>query len=190
MREHHKKSQKYKYIGLGILVVAAVVVALLIFKNRTARNTAPVKDTVTKTTSTAPSAQSDFSDGGARNPSSSSDKGTATITDSQGQQTDNSSQDTWSTSTSGEITVYKPVKNALLEKNSTISGASQLATVYFRVIDDVSGKIAEGQLSVVAGKFSGNLSFNTTAATGRLDIYGRQDSGKEFSVVAIPVRFK
>lgn len=184
-----KKNSRGKlllFIVVGILILS--VAGFFVYKKVTNKNTVTAG---AKTTSDAPSAQESYNSGGDRPISTNnSDKGSAAVTDSQGQQTASTDKSQWSTSKTGEITVYSPAKDKLLTKGDTVSGTSTLSIVYYRVLDDVSGMISQGQLSVVGGKFSGSVSFNTKAATGRLDFYGADDSGKEFGNVEIPVRFK
>ncbi len=156
------------------------------------RNKPKLNDSVTKTTSTAPSAQEDFTGAEERpvleNPSE--DKGSASVVDNQGTIESTPPEEQWTISKTGQITVYTPVNNQLLSSGSALSGESTLPTVSYRVIDNVSGVINEGQLIVVNGKFSGSINFLTSASEGRLDIYSSNEDGIEFSNIEIPVRFK
>lgn len=148
-------------------------------------------DSISKTTSTAPSAQEEFT-GATERPvlEPSSEKGEAYVSDNQGQSEIIPDKSQWTTSHSGQIIVYSPSNNQLLQKGDLISGESSLSTVSFRIIDNVSGVISEGQLTVVNGKFSGSVGFSTTATEGRLDIYSSSEDGIESSNIGIPVRFK
>lgn len=189
MKSTKKFNRRYLLLIAAVAIVALSLGGFFVYKNNN-----DVQDSTQpeeKTTSTAPSAQEDFTNGGDRPVAATpEDKGTATVSDTQGQQGTIPDKSQWSTSTTGEITVYTPAKDKLLVNGDIVSGESTLSSVYYRVIDNVSGMISQGQLSVVNGKFSGTVSFTTTAASGRLDIYGALDSGKEFSNVEIPVRFK
>lgn len=144
-----------------------------------------------RTTSTAPTAQENFNGGDERIVKEvNKDKGDAVVSDNQGSVPEIPAQSEWITSNSGEITLYSPTQTQIIKNGDYISGESSLPIVSFRIIDDISGVISTGQLSVVNGKFSGNISFSTTASAGRLDIYGTRDDGSEFSNVEVPVRFR
>ncbi len=147
------------------------------------------EDEDAKTTSTAPTAQEDFSEGGER-PIARGDKDEGLVADTGGSVQSIPPENQWSVSADKAITVYLPSKDSVLVSGSTLSGSSTLPHVNFRLIDDVSGLIAQGTLSVVNGKFSGTFSFNTSGANGRLDIYNASVDGIESSNVEIPVRFK
>lgn len=186
MKKQKKFNNKYRLLILVVALITLSGIGFLILKND--KNPAQSED---KTTSTAPSAQEDFTGGGDRPVASTpEDKGTASVSDTQGQQSTAPDKSQWSSSSTGEITVYTPSKDKLLVSGDVISGESTLSIINYRIIDNVSGMISQGQLSVVNGKFSGTVSFTTTATGGRLDIYGATDSGKEFGNVEIPVRFR
>lgn len=141
-----------------------------------------------KTTSTAPTAQEDFNGGDPRD-ASSGNRNEGTIQDTGGNAS-TTPQNQWSVSADQRVTVYTPAKNMLLKKDDPITGASSLGRVSFRLIDDVSGVIAEGSLSVVNGKYSGSFDFSTTGTSGRLDVFSVNAEGVESSNVEVPVRFK
>ena len=149
-----KNNTRIYFIGLGVLIViAALVGGLLAYKLHRNKNTTDTTDA--KTTSTAPMAQQDYTSGGDRPiASNTTDKGSAAVADSQGQQATVPDKSQWIVSKTGEITVYTPQNNQLLINGIEVTGASTLPTVNYRVIDDVSGMISQGQLTVVAGKFS------------------------------------
>ena len=183
-----KNNNRFNLLFTGLILVVIFSVAGFYTYKRLHKPTSTAKD---QTTSTAPSAQENFTSNNDRQVATTSEnKGSAGVTDTQGQTSVVTDKSQWTTSKTGEITTYSPAKNALLIKGDTLSGESTLSIVYYRVLDDVSGMITQGQLSVVNGKFSGSIVFNTTASGGRLDVYGTTDSGKEFGNVEIPVRFK
>jgi len=184
-----KKNNLSKYLILGLAIAVLISGSGYLIYKKNHKNTAGIaKD---KTTSTAPSAQENFDKGGARSVATTPEnKGSAGVSDSQGQQVSVADNSQWSTSKTGEITVYSPMKDKLLINGDLVSGESTLPIVYYRVLDDVTGMIAQGQLIVVGGKFSGSINYTTSASNGRLDIYGASDSGREFGNVEIPVRFK
>jgi cytoskeletal protein RodZ len=200
---YKNKNSKYKKSNTSktrskLIKLTAVVVCLLFvsatvlyFADRSSKKENSYADSGAKTTSLAPSAQEDFTSGDERPVSESNpDKGEAYVTDSQGNVSNVTDQSQWTRSQSGEITVYSPTTNQLINNSDVLSGESSLPKVSFRIIDDVSGVISTGELSVVNGKFSGNLSFTTTASAGRVDIFGAREDGSEFSNVEVGVRFK
>lgn len=189
-----KITKKRVLIIVGIVIV--LIISLFVLEKTHIINlySKPPKgiDDDAKTTSTTPTAQADYTDGNPRDAGNSEqeNEGSGTLEDRQGQSSQQTNQSTWSSSASGEIVVKNPGKNSLINSGAEVSGTSNLATVNFRLIDDVSGVIAEGNMNVVNGKFAGVLSFATSANTGRLDIYGVKVDGREFSNVEISVRFK
>ena len=145
-----------------------------------------------KTTSTAETAQDDFSYGDAREPGNTlqEDGGSAEISDTNGNLDASTPTDKSIVSKTGEITVYTPQKDSLVQSGQVVSGKSSLSKVTYRIIDSSSGMIAMGELKVVNGNFSGKLNFSTSASEGRLDIFGTRDDLSEFSNIEIPMRFK
>ena len=142
----------------------------------------------TETTSKQPSAQTDFAD--------SKDKGSAQTVKNEGIVTDSNGnidtippESSWIKSRDDVISVYSPTSNSILKTNDVLSGQTSAPSINFRLIDSISGEIAQGKISVVDGKFSGIFNFSTTATEGRLDIYTASDNGVESSVIEIPVRF-
>jgi len=147
-------------------------------------------DKTSKTTSDAPTAQADFSEGDNRQPNTNSDSNEGTLTDNQGSIGSIPSQNQWTISPNGSITVYTPNANASLASGSVLSGKSVIPKVSFRLIDNVSGVIAQGDIAVINGNFSGTFNFSTNASEGRLDIFNMREDGTEVNNVEIPVRFK
>jgi hypothetical protein len=191
---YSNKSQKRSKKKLFFLIAGAglaLLVLLFVLEITHVINLYSKKQPVAtdaKTTSTAPTAQEDFTEGGER-PIARSDKTEGIIQDTGGT-APSTDQAQWSSSSDGAITVYMPAKNDLITSGGTLSGASNLSKVSFRLIDDVSGVIAQGSLTVVNGKFSGSFSFSTNGTNGRLDIFSAAPDGVESSNVEIPVRFR
>lgn len=195
MKTNKKRIVRTLLIVLIALVVMLAVLFILekqnvidIFK----ANTPSTSDQDAQTTSEAPSAQSDFSDGGVREPAAptSNSAGSSVITDNNGNVSPSTVTSNPQTSRSGEISVYSPQPNTVLQKGQEVSGASSLSSISYRIIDDISGVIATGTLQVVNGRFSGSIGFDTNATQGRIDIYATRADGVEFSNIEIPVRFK
>lgn len=173
-----------------LLVLVAYGLELKGVTNLFGRTNSTLKESA-QTTSDEPSAQSDYSDGGERDPGNTlrEGRGSVTVTDNHGTPSTNTSAPT--TSDSGEITVYLPTQNSIISKNKQeLSGTSVLPTISYRVIDSKTGVIATGTVEVVNGRFSATLSFSTTASEGRIDIYATKEDGTEYSSVLIPVRFQ
>jgi hypothetical protein len=101
--------------------------------------------------------------------------------------TNDSSQ--WTSSASGVITVKSPTPNATLKDDSLISGSAKVGSVHYRLNDNKVGVIAQGELGVVNGNFSGTLHFTSHGTGARLDIFSTDDQGIEFNEVQINVSF-
>lgn len=182
-------TKKVVFITLGVVLLAALVFAIL--EKTRVTNFVSLAPTAEKaqTTSTAPSAQESFDQGGDRTPATSTrNEGSASDTGSVTGSLPPESQ--WTRSSSGVITAYSPAANEVVTSGASFSGASTADTVYFRLIDTASGVIAQGPLSVVDGTFSGKLQFSTTAADGRLDLYTATADGVESNNIEIPIRFR
>lgn len=186
-KSNTSKKTFYVVIAVILLAILLAVVYLQFYKDK---NTINSEELDAKTTSLAPTAQENFTDGDDRVVGEAQDRGEATVTDSQGDIDNIPDESLWTSSSTGEITLYSPSENQVLENDSLISGETTLDDVYFRIIDSVSGVISDGKLSVVSGKFSGKVNFSTAAAEGRLDIYSMRGDGSEFSNIEISVLFK
>lgn len=188
-----KNKNNKKYI-LTIIILLILAGALYLYFNRTDNNEEVAQPTAgAQTTSTAPSAQETFNDGNDRGEPGNTlneDKGSATVDDNSGRIKDRTDPDKWTFSKSGDVTVYSPTYGQSTKSGDQISGKTNLSSISFRIIDDASGVIATGKLKVVQGQFSGTIDFESNADKGRIDIFGTLDSGKEFSNVEIPVKFK
>lgn len=187
------RSERKKYIviaSFASIISLAIGIAAIqgLFSDKGPQS---IKDTTAKTTSDAPSAQADFSEGGPREPSPSPPRGEATINDNGGIQSSIPPESEWHTSAGGALTVYSPAANALLTSGqSVLSGKSTQTKVSFRLIDNVSGVIAQGELPVTSGTYSGTFKFNTSATQGRLDVFNTHMDGVEYNNIEIPVRFQ
>ena len=181
----------------SVLVIALILVVLdrtntISIFSKNGQSETDSKDSDAKTTSTTPSAQEDFKDGGDRqsNVKTNEDRGSGIITDQGGQIPSSVDKGQPITSSSGQITVFSPAKNSLIAPGQLLTGTSTLPRINYRIIDDVSGMITLGELAVQGGNFSGTIDFNTTATTGQIDIYATRDNGVEFSNIEIPIRFR
>jgi type II secretory pathway pseudopilin PulG len=150
-----------------------------------------VQDLSVKTTSTAPTAQADFTDGNERSQNTTNpDKGNVNVEDNQGSIPQNISSNQPLTSEDKQISVLSPQRSQVLMNGDQIAGNTNIGSIQYRIIDSISGVIASGTLQVVNSKFSAKLTFTSNAKEGRIDIFSVQDDGRETSSVEIPVRFK
>lgn len=181
-----KRNKKKIYIAIiiAVLLIGAGA-AYAVYQSR--------KPKPAETTSTSKTAQSDYDDGKER-PTNGQNIGT-----NQGGAVDNKGDDNTSTpgeaktvSSTGMITVLGLSANSLLKNGDTLRGTTDktVGTVQFRVLDESTGVVAQGALTVVDGAFSGTLHFNARSATGRIDIFNFDASGSEANNIEIPVRFK
>jgi hypothetical protein len=181
-----------KTLLLTLLILVAIGAGVYyFFVMRNSEQEPQIIDTETQTTSEAPSAQSDFTDGDEREPGNtiSENEGSAIVEDTGGRDSQNANSNPI-TSSSGQITVNQPSKNSTIKTGQVLSGTSKLDSVSFRIIDSISGMISTGKLQVVNGKFSGTMKFDTNAGEGRIDVFGTKEDGREFSNINIPVRFE
>lgn len=188
-----KFSSRKKPILIGLVVSLLLIAILFILEKKQIINLyskpAEVPTSEAKTTSTAPTAQADFTDGNER-PITRNEKQEGLVQDTSGNVPSIPNQSHWSSSADGAITVYSPAKNSLITTGGSITGTSSMPNISFRLIDDVNGVIAQGSLSVVNGKFSGTFNFSTGGTNGRLDFFSAAADGTESSNIEIPVRFK
>jgi hypothetical protein len=183
-----------KILNFKILIILIVGAALLFYWQFPRKKTiAPTTTSKAQTTSDQVTAQKDFSDGSERVPGNAlrENQGSALIEDTAGSDdADNSQDNSPYISSTGEIELYSPRQNETIENGSIINGKSKLENIHYRIIDDVSGVIATGKLSVINGIFSGKISYKTTASNGRIDVFGVYEDLSEFSVIEISLRFE
>lgn len=113
----------------------------------------------------------------------------------QGGATDNRGSDVKPTtdsvsSASGQITLYTPQAGSTLSSGGTISGSAKISAVQYRLVDDSVGVLAQGELKVVNGKYSGTVQFKPRASTGQLDIFSYNQSGAEVNSISISLKLK
>ena len=150
------------------------------FKNKNTNSAKP--------TSTAVTAQENFSDGDSRTPVNNS-KNEGTLQDNSGVVSAITPESQWSTSKDSAITVFNPAPNSILKSGSQISGKSAYSEVSFRLIDDVQGVISQGNIKVINGTYAGIMNFSTQGKVGRLDIFKTNSEGIEKSNVEIQLRY-
>lgn len=191
-------TKKKLLIIIPLLVIAALAVS-------EATNTTHIfhKAPALKKDSTSNSAangNSKSSGGSNKNAGSQQSSGPASTTgqgvnqtaasDTNGQSSATTSPSQWATSASGLITLKSPVANSTFKSGGTISGTAKVSKVWYRLVDDSSGVISQGQpLSVVNGKFSGTLGFHAYGSSGHLDIFSYSSSGAEVNEINVPLKF-
>ncbi|MEI6755713.1 MAG: hypothetical protein WCK80_01700 [bacterium] len=188
-----KSSRKTLLITLIIVVLFVGFVAALELTGRTSvildRGPKRIIDTTTKTTSGAASAQSEFNSGGNREPAPAQSKPAISVNDTGGLEQPQSATAPL-VSKDGTIKVTSPTSKGLFTSGSSLTGKASVPKVSYRLIDNVSGVTAAGELGVVNGNFSGKFSFSTKATQGRLDVFQTGAGGVENSIIEIPVRFR
>lgn len=173
---------KHKKVYITCIAVLLVILAVLFVYQRTQA------DKGARTTSKESTAQSDYS-GGRERPSSHGSSQGAGI-DTGGRDTP-ATDDQGVSSESGAITVLSPTVDAVFDSGTVIAGKTEgVSRVQYRVIDEVSGVVVQGNLAVVDGSFSGKIQFNAQSKAGRLDVFSFDASGSEINNIEIPVRFK
>lgn len=124
-----------------------------------------------------------------KTPASNTQRTISGSTDTNGQAAANTNSSQWITSASGNITVEQPIANAAIQSGNTLSGTAKVSSVNYRLVDNSVGVISEGTLSVVNGKFSGNLNFTPHSSGGRLDVFSTAPNGAELNEIEIAISF-
>lgn len=178
-------------IGLIVITCSGILLAWRygLFHRSTSN---PVGSTLEKhTTSTEPSAQSDFNNGQPRKEATQSRLNEGSISDNSGVITSTPPESAWMKSSDGQsVVVYSPSQNQILKSGSQLTGTSLQKKVSFRLIDDIQGVVAQGTLDVVDGKFSGIFNFSTEGSQGQVDVFTTNLEGVEQNNVSVPVRFR
>jgi hypothetical protein len=121
--------------------------------------------------------------------STSAIQGTATDNAGQSPTPITSSQNQWTQSQSGVITLQQPIASSTIASGFVLNGLASVSSVSYTLIDNQSGVISQGVIKVVGGKFSATVGFKSTSTTGRLDVFSTDPNGKEINEVQIPVNF-
>ena len=94
----------------------------------------------------------------------------------------------WFASSNGNITLQQPVSNSTIQSGVTISGLANVDQIGYVLTDSSVGLISQGTLSVVGGKFSGNLTFVAHSNTGTLQVfYPNPVNGAEEDLIDINI---
>lgn len=182
------KESKKKYLVIVMIILAAGIVIAsraISIENKDQNNF----ENTANTTSTAATAQPDFNDGTERE-AVVNNTNEGTVTDTSGNFSVDNGTEASLRSGDGKISLLVPTKDSIIRSSDAISGFSEYPAVSFRLIDDVSGVIARGELQVVDGKFSGEFNFSSNASRGRLDVFSANPDGTEESNLSVDIRFK
>ncbi len=96
----------------------------------------------------------------------------------------------WVSSSDGDITLQEPSSGTVFESGDTIAGLAKVSNVQFILTDDTVGLIAQGNLNVTNGKFSGTIQFTPHSSSGKLEVYYPNPSnGAEEDIIDIDVNF-
>jgi len=136
-----------------------------------------------------PTSSSEYSSGGDRTQSSSNSSSQGGATDLGGalpKDAGSSAPSSLGTSSSsGEIFLNMPISGATIKSGSAIAGTSYLGSIQYRLVDSSIGVLAQGDLNVVDGRFSGILHFTPQSTKGELVIFSYDPSGSETNSIRI-----
>jgi hypothetical protein len=175
------KKSFFKSAYFYILALTIVLIAVLaIFELTHVTDFYHKKSSDNHTSQTANSANSNSNQQGGATDTSETTTDTTIVTN----------QSDWTPSASGVITLQQPIDGATLKTGDTIRGIATVESIQYRLEDNRMGVIAQGNLSVVDGKFSGILQFTPKGTNGTLDIFTFDpSSGAEINHADINVKF-
>jgi hypothetical protein len=183
VQQKQKNNMTKRKLLLSLVILAAVLIGIIWKLNHH-----PLTSTA-KTTSKALTAQNNYSAGTSRPNSASTGNSQGGVVDTKGRDVNNASNSQSTPPSSAAITLTSPATGATVMPGDTVSGKASVSMVMFRLIDNDAGVIAQGQMTVVDGKFSGTLRFQPKSSTGQLDIYSTNSLGAEENEIQIPVQF-
>lgn len=93
-------------------------------------------------------------------------------------------------SKSGDLTLFSPTKNQEISSGITVTGKSKSNNLHYRMSTS-DQQIALGELSVVNGKFSGNIVVNgvDSGENGTFEVFNFNSKGQEINNIRIDVVF-
>jgi len=146
-------------------------------------------ESVAKTTSKRPTAQSNYTKGDNKStPTRNNIPEGGAVANTNPVSTPPTSQQV--SSESGAITIYSPASEETIKSGSVVSGKASVSKVYFRLIDDAVGMIAQGPIDVTNGTFSAILQFTAQGKNGVLKLYSIDDATKrEINQVKVNVKY-
>ena len=189
MATKRKNKRNNKLYTIGTIIVALILVGTFYeIGHKTSQNN--TADSTSKHI-TANTSQPTSQPSASQTPSIATPTNSGGVVDKNGQSVSSlpSSSD-WTTSSSGNITLQLPTANQTLQSGDSITGLANVSAVQFILKDDSVGQIAEGNLNVVNGKFSGTLYFTPHSESGELEVYyPNPNTGAEEDTVSIDVNF-
>ncbi len=177
--KHHKISSTI----VLVLIALGVVYYFHIRPNNQITKQPPPKPTIKQLPTKANSSVSQPAG------STSSSKGTTVDNSGKSPSTIATLPSQWVQSQSGAITLQQPIANSTIASGFLLNGLASVGSIGYTLIDNQSGVISQGTISVVGGKFSATINFKSTSSTGRLDVFSTDPNGKEINEVQIPVNF-
>lgn len=182
-----KKRHSKKLLIIGLAVAVLLVGGWLLYRHQ--KDRPKVSPNPTPTITQLPSQPA--ANNGEKKVTATTGGNNGTATDNQGKATTpvTSSPSQWLTSASGVITVKQPISGATIKSGVELIGTAKASKVQYRLLDNQTGVISEGFITVASGSFSANLSFTAHSSTGRLDVFTANDNGVESNEVQIPVNF-
>jgi hypothetical protein len=188
-KQRKQSSRKKLFIGLLIIVLVAGGIILYIHQHdKKSLNLAANKSSKTAVQGTASKSTQQPTK---NQVTTNNNTGQGGVVDQNGQTSGSlppSSQ--WVSSTSGDITLQQPSPNTTVQSGDTLSGLAKVSNVQFILSDNSVGLIAQGNLNVVNGKFSGILQFTPHSSGGKLEVYyPNPANGAEEDIIEIDVNF-
>lgn len=182
----HKKIKSKKLVIMIIVIIAVLGVGGYFGFQIIQKANQP------KTTSRSVTAQSNYTSGDNKTNSSSNDASQGGATDNNGKVSGDQTtiESDWKKSDSGVVILKEPIGGNTIKSGDEFSGtASGLDSVEYRLVDDTAGVIAQGEVSVVNGSFSGNLQFKPRSSSGVFKVYSFNAQGQEINSSEIEVKF-
>jgi hypothetical protein len=187
-----RKNKKYKlFFCIVIILIVAVFAWIIVDHNITHKNVSSKNNKssgVESFKNNVKNSTKNFTEGSKTNSTSQRVVGGSTNTGSQ--TITNTPSNSWTSSSSGLITLQEPINNATINDGAILYGTSKLSQIGYTLIDNKVGVISQGSLNVVNGIFSGKMIFTPQATTGRLDVYSTNAQGVQSNEIEINVNFK
>ncbi len=183
-----KKNKKYKLFFCAIVLLVVVVVAWIMVEHNIIHKHNSSKNNNSSGIESFKNSTRNLTKGSKTNSTSQRVIGGAVSTGNQ--KATNTPQSSWTSSSSGLITLEEPSNNSTISDGAILYGTSKLSQVEYTLIDNKVGVISQGSLNVANGIFSGKMIFTPQATTGRLDVYSANAQGVQSNEIEIDVNFK
>ncbi len=188
-----QKSKKILVISLGILLIAASIFLVFILIDEGQNNSYIDEDNaVSSPTKLTPTEENDIenlSNTKEQDQAREDTGGSGFVEPSSGDSTSSPAGEP-SYSDDKKTVVYTPSNDEVIVSGAIISGNTENDNIFYRLIDDNSGVIGEGEIEIdESGDFSGAFSVDSNGSIGRLDMFSRAADGVEYSTIFIDIRF-